>query len=248
MPVPVEIVHAIGSAVLEALHHAHAVARDDAGTVMRIVHRDLSPSNVLVSYSGEVKLSDFGIAKALKEEDAHVTTHVVGKLGYMAPEQALGEPIDVRADLFAAGVILYELLALSPLFTRSTAATTLRALLDEPIPDLDPRRDDVGDALTTFLRHAVTRDKDARFASARAMKEALDDAIDRRGALTSSTAAHAHSRASVEDIHAFLTALLTHAEGDVSPTDDPFTVVDPMASTEERIEIAATVPLRPKGD
>lgn len=245
MPVPANIVHAIGGAILEALHHAHAVARDDAGSVMRVVHRDLSPSNVLVSFSGEVKLSDFGIAKALKDQDAHVTTHVVGKLGYMAPEQALGEPIDVRADLFATGVILFELLTLTPLFTRGSAATTLRALLDEPIPDLDPRRDDVGDAVAALLHRAITRDPGARFASARAMKEALDDAFETHDA---STVARTRARASVEDIHAFLAALLTHATSDAVTNDDPFTDVDPLASTQDRSEVAATAPLRPRAD
>ena len=95
-------------AVAAGLHHAHE-RRGPGGAPLGIVHRDVSPSNVIVSYDGSIKLIDFGIAKATSRTTHTQTGVIKGKAGYMAPEQALGHPVDRRADVFALGVLAYEL-------------------------------------------------------------------------------------------------------------------------------------------
>ena len=111
----VETAVAVACAVAEGLHAAHEVT-DEHGSSLGVVHRDVSPENVLVSQSGQVKLIDFGIAKAKTRSHATTTGHVVGKMRYIAPEQALGSPVDRRADIYALGIILWELLTTRPLF------------------------------------------------------------------------------------------------------------------------------------
>jgi eukaryotic-like serine/threonine-protein kinase len=101
--------------VLEGLHSAHE-KHDGAGTHLNIVHRDVSPSNIIISYSGLVKLCDFGIAKATLSRVQTRTGVIKGKVKYMSPEQAMGHPLDRRSDLFSAGSVLYELLTLQPPF------------------------------------------------------------------------------------------------------------------------------------
>src|SRR5207302_3940296 len=97
--------------ILEALDYAHRRNHPLNGEPLKLVHRDVSPQNVLVSYEGEVKLIDFGLAASKLKVERTQPNVVMGKMAYMAPEQARGDPIDARADLFACGVMLYELIA-----------------------------------------------------------------------------------------------------------------------------------------
>ncbi len=106
---PVEIAVYIASRVARALEYAHA-ASDKEGVPLEIVHRDVSPTNILISAEGVVKLSDFGIAR-VQRTDAETNDYVVGKRRYMPPEQALGGPLDFRADIYSLGLVLYEMLA-----------------------------------------------------------------------------------------------------------------------------------------
>jgi len=119
--------------LLEALSYAHQ-RRDRSGRPLGIVHRDVTPQNVLLSFDGHAKLTDFGVAKAninLHDSQAGV---IKGKYSHMAPEQCLGRPVDERADLFAVGIVLHELLTGKPLFLRPTTYEMMRAVIDEPIP------------------------------------------------------------------------------------------------------------------
>src|SRR2546428_7416732 len=104
--------------VCEGLDYAHN-KRDPSGREMHLVHRDVSPQNVLISYEGEVKLIDFGIAKAAGKASKTQAGILKGKFGYMSPEQVRGLPLDGRSDIFAAGVVLYELCTGERLFTGS---------------------------------------------------------------------------------------------------------------------------------
>ncbi len=126
---PPEVVAHILSEAAAGLHHAHT--RSDAnGRPLTIVHRDVSPQNILLARQGDVKISDFGIAKAA---DSVVRTEAgiqIGKLCYVAPEQAKGEPLDARADVYAMGIVLWECLAMRPLFPREEGAEALRAVLE----------------------------------------------------------------------------------------------------------------------
>src|SRR5262245_1388972 len=114
------------------LHHAHNLC-DANGQPLGLVHRDVSPQNILVSFEGSVKVIDFGIARALGRLTETSTGGMKGKIGYMSPEQAKSEEIDHRTDIFALGVVLWEAVCSKRLFTRDTDFATMRAIVYEPI-------------------------------------------------------------------------------------------------------------------
>jgi serine/threonine-protein kinase len=160
----------------EALHYAHERKLAD-GTPMGLVHRDINPRNLMVSFSGQVKVLDFGIAKALGRLSKTQSGRIKGTLAYMAPEQLEGQVLDARTDLFSLGVVLYELLAQRRLFARGTQAETIRAILTEEYPTVRQRRDDVSPLLDAATAQLLSRLRDARFGSARDIKDALLDAL-----------------------------------------------------------------------
>ncbi len=169
----------IGREILAGLAYSHAGARDADGSLMRVVHRDLSPANVLVSRNGEVKITDFGVARALRDAAAANTKTVVGHAAYMAPEQARALPIDERCDLFALGVTLWELLCSRRLFDRGAEGATLMALVSDSIPTPSEVAS-VHGRWDGFLERALQRDPDKRFPSARVMVRELDTLPDAR--------------------------------------------------------------------
>jgi serine/threonine protein kinase len=157
--------------ICRGLHHAHSLS--DGGRRLGIVHRDISPHNVLISRAGEVKITDFGIAKA-SERATHTSTGVVkGKLSYMAPEQAEGGLIDHRVDQFATGIILWEILTGRRLFSGENEASILRRVLmcDVPSPSKDNAA--IPDALEKIVMRALAPDPAARFADMRALEMEL---------------------------------------------------------------------------
>jgi serine/threonine protein kinase len=157
---------------LEAAHHAV----DSRGNPLHIVHRDVSPSNVLISYEGEVKIGDFGVAKASRREAATRSGAMKGKLGYMSPEQVTGEEIDHRADLFGAGIMFYEMLAMNRLFHGKTELETLMLVRDCDIDAaIEKLPDGIAPSLIDILRKALDRDRDKRFQSASEFLDALLD-------------------------------------------------------------------------
>ena len=162
----------VGVEVAKALAYAHRLQVD--GLPAGLVHRDVSPHNILVSYEGEVKLADFGIARAAGRLDLTDPGTVKGKLAYMAPEQARGEPLDGRADLFALGVVLWELCAGRRLFARETEAATLVALLEGgPVGPPSAWNEAVSPALDAIILGALERDPSRRTSSAEALRTAL---------------------------------------------------------------------------
>ncbi len=158
--------------VCRGLHHAHTLTDDD-GTPLNIVHRDISPHNILVSRAGEVKVTDFGIAKA-SARATHTGTGVVkGKLAYMAPEQANSRPIDQRLDQFATGIILWEMLTGARLFSGPDEVSVLRKVMMCEVPRPSTLRDDVPGALEDIVMRALAEDPDARFRDMRHFEHAL---------------------------------------------------------------------------
>ncbi|HEY1547187.1 MAG TPA: serine/threonine-protein kinase [Kofleriaceae bacterium] len=154
----------IAIGVCEALEHAYN-APDEYGTPRHIVHRDVSPSNVLVSYDGQVKLADFGVAKAI---DVNMTqgTSVKGKYGYLSPEQLRCHPLDQRSDLFSLGVVLWEMTTGRALFQRDNDVAMMYALVEEAIPKPSDRVAGYPPELEAVVMKALARDRDARYASA----------------------------------------------------------------------------------
>ncbi len=162
--------------LLELLRGLSAVhgATDADGHPLRIVHRDVSPSNVLLSTRGEVKLGDFGIARAPKAQSARPTASTAkakGKIGYLSPEQVVGAPSDQRADVFAAGVIAAELMMGSPLFSGSSELAVLLAIRDARIERFDEAAADLPPPVAAAIRHALAPDPEARMPSAAAFLE-----------------------------------------------------------------------------
>lgn len=172
-PLPPALVLRILADALAGLHYAHEL-RDFDGRPLEIVHRDLSPHNVFVTYEGVVKLVDFGIAKARFDDSATEVGVLKGKLAYMAPEQAVGDRVDRRADLFAVGVVLFEMLASRRLFHGETATEVSRRLLREPIPRLSEVLLGCDPELDAICARALEKDADARYPSAEAMRADLE--------------------------------------------------------------------------
>jgi serine/threonine-protein kinase len=164
---PPRVVAHVGRQILLGLAHSHADALGGDGKPLRVIHRDLSPANVLLSRSGEVKISDFGVARALRDATSAVTRAPAAQVAYTAPEQVQGLPIDERCDLFALGVILWELLAGDRLFQRDNDGATLMALLKQPAPELESPWD-------AFFVRALAKSASDRFPSAREMISELD--------------------------------------------------------------------------
>src|SRR5258706_4718441 len=130
--IPFDLVLHIGAEICEALEHAH-VSRGPDGRPMSLVHRDVSPSNVLLSRAGEVKLTDFGIAKRA-EQDATQGGAVRGKFSYISPEQARNEHLDPRSDVFSVGILMWELLCNRRLFSQLDDMAALRAVREAIVP------------------------------------------------------------------------------------------------------------------
>ncbi|MEQ1507006.1 MAG: serine/threonine-protein kinase, partial [Myxococcota bacterium] len=171
--------------VLSGLHYAHERRRND-GRLLGIVHRDVSPQNVYLTYDGGVKLLDFGIAKA--ETGAHRTESGVlkGKVLYMSPEQCAGKAMDRRADVYAVGVVMYQLLTGALPHRGKNAYDTMKAIIDDPVPrpsSINPR---INPALERILMSALAKEPDGRFATARDLQVELEQFANDHGQFVSS--------------------------------------------------------------
>jgi eukaryotic-like serine/threonine-protein kinase len=154
------------------LHHAHNLT-DPLGNPLGLVHRDVSPQNLLISFEGSVKVIDFGIARALGRISETQTGGMKGKFGYMSPEQARGEEIDLRTDIFALGVVLWEAVTGHRLFNRENDLATMRALVYEPIPKPSSVVA-ISPELESIIMRALARNPKLRFQTARDMATALE--------------------------------------------------------------------------
>jgi serine/threonine-protein kinase len=174
MPVPVAV--SVMGGVLRGLHAAHE-ARSERGEPLGIVHRDVSPQNVLIGIDGVTRLLDFGIAKASGRLQTTRDGTLKGKLSYMAPEQVRNEPIGPRTDLYAAAVILWELLTGHRLFHADSEVGTITQVLCAPAARPSSIVAGVSPSLDAFTLRGLQRDPSNRFGSAREMAAALDACI-----------------------------------------------------------------------
>ncbi len=173
----------ICSDALSGLHYAHEL-KDFDGSPLEIVHRDVSPQNVMLTYEGAVKLVDFGIAKAAGTAQ---TAHGIfkGKVAFMAPEQVRAENVDRRADLFAMGIVLWESVTGKHLMAESTPAATLYNLMTKEIPRASSVNDAVPSALDDIIDRALRRDVTERYQTAKEMRDELQAFIASAGGVTS---------------------------------------------------------------
>ncbi len=182
-PVPAEAAAYLANELLAGLHAAHTALDPDTHTPMRVVHRDVSPQNVLVAFSGQVKLADFGVARAEGRHRVTESRLVCGKLGYMPLEQVTGSPVDARADLFALGVTLFELLTGLRPFTGDRSHCTrdevVAAMLLGERPSLRALRPDVSPALAAVVDALLEVSPRRRLPSALAGLEMIEAATER---------------------------------------------------------------------
>ena len=160
--------------VAAGLDHAHRCIDGATGKPLNITHRDMSPQNIMVSFEGEVKIIDFGIAKAETQLEATKAGTLKGKFGYMSPEQADGQPIDLRTDVFSLGIVIWELLANDRLFTSNSEAAVLRKVRECQIPSIRKINPSVPPELERIVNKALAKDKSLRYQTAAALHRDLN--------------------------------------------------------------------------
>ena len=170
--VPIPMACFVTMQVCEGLDYAHN-QRDRSGRELNLVHRDVSPQNVLVSNDGEVKLIDFGVAKAAGRSGTTQSGILKGKFGYMSPEQVRGEPVDRRSDVFAVGICLYEMLTGERLFAGASDFSTLEKVRTVDVVPPSERNPAVQNELERIVMRALARDPDERYASAMELHDEL---------------------------------------------------------------------------
>src|SRR3954468_25031563 len=166
--------------VAGGLDHAHRCIDGTTGKPLNITHRDMSPQNVMVSFEGEVKIVDFGIAKAETQIDTTRAGTLKGKFGYMSPEQAEGQPVDLRTDIFSLGILLWELLANDRLFVANNEINTLRKIRDCQIPSLRKINPNIHTELERIVQKALARDRNLRYQTGAALHRDLNRFLNRQ--------------------------------------------------------------------
>jgi serine/threonine-protein kinase len=172
LTIPLDDIIYLMARALDGLHHAHE-ARDDAGQPLNIVHRDVSPANILLTYDGRVKICDFGIAKAKLNRIQTQAGIIKGKVKYMSPEQAFGRALDPRSDVFSAGSVLYELCTNRSPFKAANEREliyTVREAKPVPVEEANPN---IPRELASIVHRAMARDRAERYASAAAFRDDL---------------------------------------------------------------------------
>ncbi len=231
----VEVACLIAMQICEGLAYAHQ-ACDHDGNPLQIVHRDISPHNVLMTRFGEVKLVDFGLAKASSHLEAEDEDIVKGKFGYLAPEVTLRQGVDHRVDIFAAGILLYEMLAGRRLFQGKTDLETFKQVQAAQVPDLRKLRGDVDDDMMRVLLRALARDREQRYQTANELAADLSRVLFHRShpvtyqdiaaavAATASEKQKARSKTKIKDAEAVIGELIIDAlhgfSGDEAFDDD----------------------------
>lgn len=173
---PLELAVHIVLQVLKGLGYAHDL-KGPSGVEMHVLHRDITPQNILITRQAWVKITDFGIAKAMNEISTTNPGMIKGKLGYIAPEQLQGKAPDGRGDIFCSGILLWEILATRRLFKGTDEVDTFRLIVDAQVPSISEIREDVPRAVETALLGALTPNRDDRYATCEEFYEALSKAM-----------------------------------------------------------------------
>jgi serine/threonine protein kinase len=231
LPIPVAL--AVAADICRGLGAAH-LRKDQSGRPQPVVHRDISPPNVLISRGGEVKVTDFGIAKAADKAMRTQTGMIMGKCRYMSPEQASGEKVDASTDTFAAGILLFEMLIGRPLFDGDTVEEVLHHVLLSPIPRLLDMRPDAPAELDTILARALDRTIDARYADGTQMARDLERLLH--------TSAPDYSR---DDLVALIERLLPREPNSAQQKTRPVVISSEAKSSPRDVAMARTVTPEP---
>jgi tRNA A-37 threonylcarbamoyl transferase component Bud32 len=157
----------IGTKISIGLQYSHSKLDEKSREPLNIVHRDISPHNIMVSFDGEVKIADFGIAKTESEPSLTKTGVIKGKLQYMPPEQVLGQELDCRADIYAMGVVLYEILSGDRIFQSKGDIAAIQSILKAEIPQLKDIRPGTPENLNRIVMKCLEKDKEKRYQTAR---------------------------------------------------------------------------------
>jgi serine/threonine protein kinase len=173
IPFPMIYALRIASNVCEGLFYAHTKT-DAYGNPLHVVHRDVTPENILVGFNGTVKIVDFGIAKANTQIEQTRAGEIKGKLSYMSPEQAMGAQLDARSDIFALGSVVYEWITGYKLFTGENEMAILKSIIDGKIYPPSYFKEDVPEAVERILMKALEKDKEKRYQSAWEMQFEID--------------------------------------------------------------------------
>lgn len=236
-PAPMGLVAWVMGELLEALSYVHGL-RDEAGAPLGLVHRDVSPHNILVGVAGEVKLADFGIAKIASRMEDGGEARVKGKLAFMAPEQARGETPDARADLFGAGATLYELLCGHRPYREREDAPLVEVVRAADLVPIRERAPWLSDELCAVVARAIAPRREDRFADAQSFRDALRDAFAEDAVVADRAMLQSAVRAAVateRDVS------LPRADRTVTAEDRPATSPEPVAP-----EPVASVAPRPE--
>lgn len=170
-PIPYPFAVFLAMEAAKGLFYVHS--RRESSRPLNIIHRDVSPQNLMLSYAGEVKLVDFGIAHAVQRETETVAGTIKGKYAYMSPEQISGEKIDHRTDIFSLGIVLWEMLTLERLFAAPTQAQTINNVLRKSVPEPHQLRPEIPAALSPLVMCALQRNPSHRYPTMLAFHEAL---------------------------------------------------------------------------
>ncbi len=170
-PVPYPIAVYLALEAAKGLYYVHS--RRESSRPLNIIHRDVSPQNIMLSFSGEVKIVDFGIARAVERETETVAGTIKGKYAYMSPEQLSGDHTDHRTDIFSLGIVLWEMLTLERLFSARTDGETINNVLRRQIPEPHMVRPDIPAALSPIVMCALERNRSSRYPTMLAFHEAL---------------------------------------------------------------------------
>ncbi|MFP4597371.1 MAG: protein kinase domain-containing protein [Persicimonas sp.] len=174
LKIPLNLVIFVTMEMLKGLNFAHR-AKDPYGEDLNIIHRDVSPSNIMISYAGDVKVGDFGVAKAAIERTLTESGTLKGKVGYMSPEQVMGEEIDTRSDVFAAGVVFFEALSMSRLFVGGSDLEVMLQVRDADIEESIAKAEPLPAGLREIVERALAKHPEERYQTSGEFYQALVD-------------------------------------------------------------------------
>jgi serine/threonine-protein kinase len=239
-PLPIDVALEIAAQACDGLHEAHEL-RDERGEPLGLVHRDISPANLMIDRTGMVKILDFGIAKSRASAIKTRSGTIKGKFPYMSPEQCLGEPLDRRSDLFSLASVLIELVVAKQVFQRSVVPDTVKAITDEPIPAARELEASVPEVVSAIISRAHERRVDARYATAAEMGAALRAAQEELGGRRSPATLVEFLQTECAELLRERAATVAVAFGAAQPTETPGNGVDDEVPTAQEA-ISSSVP------